>query len=33
MAEMEMHAAMGMAMPQTEPWSGVELLLLFVMWG
>jgi predicted metal-binding membrane protein len=33
MAAMEMHAAMGMAMPQTEPWSGVELLLLFVMWG
>ena len=33
MAEMEMHAAMGMAMPQMQPWSGVELLLLFVMWG
>jgi predicted metal-binding membrane protein len=33
MAEMKMHAAMGMAMPQMQPWSGVELLLLFVMWG
>ncbi len=32
MAAMEMHAAMGMAMPQMQPWSGVELLLLFVMW-
>ena len=33
MAEMQMHAAMGMAMPQMRPWSGVELLLLFVMWA
>ena len=33
MVEMEMHAAMGMAMSQMQPWSGVELLLLFVMWG
>jgi predicted metal-binding membrane protein len=31
MSEMAMHAAMGM-MPQTRPWSGMELLLLFVMW-
>jgi predicted metal-binding membrane protein len=33
MAEMEMHFAMGMAMPLMQPWSGVELLFLFVMWG
>jgi predicted metal-binding membrane protein len=33
MAEMEMHAAMGMAMPQMQPWSGIELLLLFLMWA
>jgi predicted metal-binding membrane protein len=33
MAEMERHAAMGMVMPRTEPWSGAELLLLFVMWS
>ena len=32
MAEMEMHAAMGMAMPQMLPWGGVDLLLLFIMW-
>jgi predicted metal-binding membrane protein len=32
MAEMEMHAAMGMAMPPAEPWSGVELLFL-LPWG
>src|SRR5262245_52980185 len=31
MAEMEMHAAMGMAMPQT-PWRVADLLLLFAMW-
>jgi predicted metal-binding membrane protein len=33
MAEMEMHAAMGMAMPQMRPWSGVELAFLFAMWA
>lgn len=33
MAEMERHAAMGMVMPRMQPWSGVELLLLFAMWG
>jgi predicted metal-binding membrane protein len=33
MAEMERHAAMGMVMPRMEPWSGVELLLLFAMWS
>jgi predicted metal-binding membrane protein len=33
MAEMARHAAMGMVMPRMEPWSGVELLLLGVMWG
>ena len=33
MAEMQLHAAMGMAMPQIRPWSGVELLLLFAMWA
>jgi predicted metal-binding membrane protein len=33
MAEMQAHAAMGMAMPQMRPWSDVELLFLFVMWG
>ena len=33
MAEMEMHAAMGMAMPQMGPWGGVELALLFAMWA
>jgi predicted metal-binding membrane protein len=32
MAEMEMHAAMGMAMPQKQPWGGGDLLLLFAMW-
>jgi predicted metal-binding membrane protein len=32
MAEMQMHAAMGMAMPQMRPWGGVDLLLLFAMW-
>jgi predicted metal-binding membrane protein len=33
MSEMERHAAMGMVMPRMEPWSGVELLLLFAMWS
>jgi predicted metal-binding membrane protein len=33
MAEMQRHAAMGMAMPSMQSWSGVELLLLFVMWA
>ena len=33
MAEMERHAAMGMVMPQMQPWSGVELLLLLAMWS
>ena len=33
MAEMQAHAAMGMVMPQMRPWSGVELLFLFVMWA
>jgi predicted metal-binding membrane protein len=33
MAEMARHAAMGMVMPRMEPWRGVELLLLGVMWG
>jgi predicted metal-binding membrane protein len=33
MAEMAMHAAMGMAMPPAEPWGGVELLFLLVMWA
>ncbi len=32
MAEMERHTAMGMAMPQMQPWGGVDLLLLFAMW-
>ncbi|MGH7279620.1 MAG: DUF2182 domain-containing protein [Candidatus Rokuibacteriota bacterium] len=33
MAEMEMHAAMGMAMPRMERWGVVDLLLLFSMWA
>jgi predicted metal-binding membrane protein len=33
MAEMERHAAMGMVMPRMEPWSGLEMLFLFVMWA
>jgi predicted metal-binding membrane protein len=32
MAEMERHAAMGMAMPQIHAWTATDLLLLFVMW-
>ena len=33
MAEMDMHAAMGMAMPRQTSWSPVDLLLMFVMWA
>jgi predicted metal-binding membrane protein len=33
MAQMEGHAAMGMVMPQMQPWSRAELLYLFVMWS
>ena len=33
MAEMEMHAAMGMAMREMRPWSGVELAFLFLPCG
>lgn len=32
MAEMERHAAMGVAMPQIHAWAATDLLLLFVMW-
>lgn len=32
MAEMERHAAMGMAMPRMQPWDLVDLVLLFLMW-
>lgn len=32
MAEMEQHAAMGMAMPQMQAWDAVDLLFLFLMW-
>jgi predicted metal-binding membrane protein len=32
MAEMERHAAMGMAMPFMQDWGAVDLLLLFLMW-
>src|ERR1700694_4233406 len=34
MASMDMaHVASGMAMPQDRPWSGVDFLLMFVMWA
>ena len=33
MAEMEAHAAMGMAMPQMQTWGMADLWLLFLMWG
>jgi predicted metal-binding membrane protein len=33
MAEMAEHAAMGMAMPQTQAWDLVDLLFLFLMWA
>ena len=33
MAEMERHAAMGMAMPQLHGWSAADIALLFVMWS
>ena len=33
MAEMETHAAMGMAMPQMHAWAMADLGLLFVMWA
>ena len=32
MADMETHAAMGMAMSPARPWNTVDLFLLFVMW-
>ena len=32
MAEMELHAAMGMAMPQLQAWTVTELALTFLMW-
>jgi predicted metal-binding membrane protein len=32
MAEMERHAAMGMAMPQLHAWTAAELALTFLMW-
>lgn len=33
MAEMELHAAMGMVMSPMQRWGGVDLLLLFAMWA
>jgi predicted metal-binding membrane protein len=33
MAEMGRHAAMGMAMPQTQAWDLVDLVFLFLMWA
>src|SRR5919201_7110167 len=33
MAEMAEHAAMGMAMPQTQVWDLVDLAFLFLMWA
>jgi predicted metal-binding membrane protein len=33
MAEMERHAAMGMAMPQMHDWGVADVALLFVMWA
>jgi predicted metal-binding membrane protein len=33
MAEMEAHAAMGMAMPQMQTWGMADLGLLFLMWA
>ena len=33
MAEMERHAAMGMAMPQLQGWTAAELGLTFLMWA
>lgn len=32
MAEMEAHAAMGMAMPQMQTWGMTDLWLVFLMW-
>jgi predicted metal-binding membrane protein len=33
MAEMDAHAAMGMAMPRMEPWHVGEVAMLFAMWA
>ena len=33
MADMERHAAMGMAMPQLHAWTSAELALTFLMWA
>jgi predicted metal-binding membrane protein len=33
MSEMDMHAAMGMAMPQARSWGPVDVVLLFIMWA
>ena len=32
MAAMDMHAAIGMAMPQVAPWAAADVALLFAMW-